>query len=43
MKNSARYDWKHGISKNISYNKNGVMVKKSDNYRRISLTFRSVN
>lgn len=39
----ARYEWKHGISKNITYiNSEGIKVNKPEDYRRISLTFREV-
>lgn len=43
MQGDARYKWKHGISKNITYMKHGTKITKYSNYRRISLTYRKVN
>ena len=42
MKGESRYKWKHGISKNITYIKNGDKYLKKKNYRRISMTFRTI-
>lgn len=40
----ARYKWKHSISSKIKYiAPNGQTVTKHNNYRRISLTYRTVN
>jgi alkylated DNA repair protein alkB family protein 8 len=38
----ARYDWQHAIPKRKTYTIDGRKVNKSDDYRRISLTFRSI-
>lgn len=40
MRDEARYKWKHGISKNVTYD-NGTKTKPAD-YRRISLTYRTI-
>jgi len=40
MSSESRYTWTHEIPKRLSVNINGKNVKKNDNYRRISLTFR---
>ena len=38
-----RYKWTHEISKNIKYkNQEGDIIKKPNDYRRISLTFRNM-
>jgi hypothetical protein len=43
MIGAARYLWKHSISRNVFYlDDNDFKIKKSSEYRRISLTFRSV-
>lgn len=43
MSGEARYNWKHSISKNISYKNNlDKKIIKSNDYRRISATFRSL-
>lgn len=42
MTGDSRYIWTHEIPKRLSVNINGKNVKKGDNYRRVSLTFRSV-
>lgn len=39
----ARYEYKHAINKNVSYVVDNTKIVKSDNYRRISLTYRSLN
>lgn len=40
----ARYKWKHSISSKIKYiAPNGQTITKHNNYRRISLTYRTVN
>lgn len=39
----ARYEWKHGIQKRVTYIDNlGNKITKPNNYRRISLTYRSI-
>eukprot|EP00026_Physarum_polycephalum_P014404 Phypoly_transcript_14915.p1 GENE.Phypoly_transcript_14915~~Phypoly_transcript_14915.p1 ORF type:complete len:238 (+),score=30.89 Phypoly_transcript_14915:241-954(+) len=38
----ARYDWQHGIAKTVSFNWKGVKYTRPDDYRRISLTFRTI-
>jgi len=45
MTGDSRYVWTHEIPKRLSVtiNTNGKSVKKSDTYRRISLTFRNTN
>lgn len=40
MTGDSRYTWTHEIPKRLSVNINGKMIKKDNNYRRISLTFR---
>ncbi len=40
MTEDSRYNWTHEIPKRLSVNIDGKMVKKDNNYRRISLTFR---
>lgn len=42
MFGEARYEWKHEIKPTKTYYKNGVRVTKSANYRRISLTYRTL-
>ena len=43
MVEEARYNWKHSINKTISYiDDTGRRITKSNDYRRISLTFRSM-
>lgn len=41
MRDEARYKWKHCISKNVTYNNN--TLTKPTNYRRISLTYRTID
>lgn len=43
MKDDYRYRYTHEIKKNKSYCKNGIKIIKSENYRRISLTYRTLN
>lgn len=43
MSGDSRYVWTHEIPKRQSVNVNGKWVKKAENYRRISLTFRKTN
>lgn len=43
LKNEARYNWTHSIPKRKFITQNGKKIKKKDNYRRISLTFRSIS
>lgn len=44
MRDSARYDWKHSIDKKTTYtNSSGNTIIKPTDYRRISLTYRSIN
>lgn len=39
----ARYEWKHGISKEVTYiDQDGTKLSKPEDYRRISLTFREL-
>lgn len=40
MSGDSRYTWTHEIPKRLSVNNNEGTVKKKDDYRRISLTFR---
>lgn len=40
MTGDSRYKWTHEIPKRLSVKVNGKWVKKNENYRRISLTFR---
>eukprot|EP00761_Pharyngomonas_kirbyi_P003598 gb/GECH01003602.1/.p1 GENE.gb/GECH01003602.1/~~gb/GECH01003602.1/.p1 ORF type:complete len:233 (+),score=62.65 gb/GECH01003602.1/:1-699(+) len=43
LKNSARYDWKHGITQMKTVEMpDGKIVHRDENYRRISLTFREI-
>lgn len=42
MTKDARYKWKHGIDKKVSYINDDEKIIKSQSYRRISLTFRIV-
>jgi|AntRauTorckE6833_2_1112554.scaffolds.fasta_scaffold77689_1 alkylated DNA repair dioxygenase AlkB len=42
MSGPARYEWTHEIPKRKTVTVDGKRVKKDDDYRRISLTFRSV-
>lgn len=42
MTGDSRYTWTHEIPKLSTINRNGESIKKSENYRRISLTFRSI-
>jgi alkylated DNA repair dioxygenase AlkB len=42
MTGDARYKWKHGIDKKVSYHTDDKKIIKAQNYRRISLTFRVV-
>lgn len=43
MTGDARYKWKHSISSRVTYSRpDGTRVKKDNNYRRISLTYRTV-
>lgn len=43
MSGDSRYIWTHEIPKLSTVNKNGELIKKPEDYRRISLTFRSVH
>ena len=39
----ARYDWKHSIQSKLTYiDSNGMTISKSQDYRRISLTYREL-
>lgn len=40
MTGDARYKWTHEIPKRLSVRKDGKNIKKNEDYRRISLTFR---
>jgi alkylated DNA repair dioxygenase AlkB len=40
MTGDSRYTWTHEIPKRLTVKANGRSIKKDDNYRRISLTFR---
>jgi len=42
MMGDSRYTWTHEIPKLSTVNRNGELIKKNENYRRISLTFRSI-
>ncbi len=43
MTGAARYDWKHSISDNVTYIDNlGQKCIKPENYRRFSLTYRTI-
>lgn len=42
MSGESRYEWKHGISKKVTYTHDGVRVTKPADYRRVSLTYREV-
>ncbi len=42
MSGPSRYEWKHGIPRKIKYMVDGIEVTKPMDYRRISLTYRSV-
>ena len=43
LSGAARSNWKHSIPANKSYkNEHGVAVKKDANYRRVSITYRTV-
>lgn len=42
LKDEARYKWTHEIPKRKTYILNGNIIKKRENYRRISLTFRTM-
>ena len=43
MTGPARYEWKHSISKCVTYvTPEGKKIKKPDTYRRISLTYREL-
>lgn len=42
MTGDSRYTWTHEIPKLSTVNKNCKLIKKAENYRRISLTFRSI-
>lgn len=43
LTDEARSEWKHGISKKVTYlHPTGYKVNKDTNYRRISCTFRSI-
>lgn len=42
MTGESRYNWKHSISPNVTYVHDGQNIRKSDNYRRISLTYRTL-
>lgn len=42
MEGQARYEWKHGIDKRVTYEHEGNVIKKPQDYRRISLTYRRV-
>ncbi len=41
LEKEARYLWKHQIQKNVSFTIDGEKYVKPDDYRRISLTFRT--
>jgi alkylated DNA repair dioxygenase AlkB len=44
MTGPARYEWKHSIGKTVSYiNSSGMKITKPQNYRRISLTYRTIS
>jgi alkylated DNA repair dioxygenase AlkB len=44
LSNDARYNWKHEIKPTATIElPDGEIVKKDENYRRISLTFRTMN
>lgn len=44
LEGEARYNFKHSIASKVTYiDPNGQKVTKSPNYRRISLTYRTVN
>lgn len=43
LTDDSRYKWKHYIPKTVTYkDSNGNSINKSSNYRRISLTFRTI-
>lgn len=42
MTGESRYEWKHGISKTVTYTHNGMRITKPSDYRRVSLTYREV-
>lgn len=42
MSGESRTSWKHSISPNLTYTHNGQIMRKSDSYRRISLTYRTL-
>ena len=42
MKDDARYQWTHEIPRRATINCDSIIMKKGANYRRISLTFRSI-
>jgi len=43
MTGEARYKWKHSIDKKVSYlDDEGDKIVKAANYRRISLTYRTI-
>lgn len=42
MSGDSRYEWTHEIPRRATIKTDTEIVKKSDNYRRISLTFRSL-
>lgn len=41
MTDESRYQWTHEIPKRKTYTLNGETIHKNDNYRRISMTFRT--
>lgn len=42
LKGDARWLWKHGIPKSDRMEANGVVIERDDDYRRVSVTFRSI-
>jgi alkylated DNA repair dioxygenase AlkB len=42
LKDDARYFWTHEIPKRVTYTLEGQKINKSDDYSRISLTFRTM-
>lgn len=43
MSGESRYAWKHEIKGNVTYfDPDGIKIKKSEDYRRISLTYRTM-
>lgn len=43
LKDAARYDWAHEIPRSDFFEINNNIIKRDEDYRRVSITFRIIN